>query len=274
MQSNVINLSDYRKPQAVPSNEIIVGTRLHCILYGGKDGIVFEIQGHNVSVVFDNGSVSHVPASIVTSVQWRILPGIATQVEINQALRFARETTERNQREKEEAARQRELDREALKVEYSYLTQNPGSGGSNAAKNVRIELKRAWPKVKFSVRSSYDSININWTAGPTVKAVEAVTGKYQSGNFDGMTDCYNYNSSAFNDVFGGCRYVFENRDYSEVAIALAIDAVFAETPGNFEGMEKPSVDDFNHGRLWSVQVPGFNDDLQRLINAWLQNVTF
>lgn len=272
MQSNVIFLSEYRKPQAAPANEIVVGSRLHCILYGGKDGIVFEIQGQHLSVVFENGSVSHVPECIVKSVQWRILPGIATQAEINQALRFARETTEKNQRDKEEAARQRDLAREALKLEYSYLTQNPGSGGTGAAKNVRTELKRAWPKVKFSVRSSYDSININWTDGPTVKAVEAVTGKYQSGHFDGMTDCYEYNSSAFNDVFGGCRYVFENRDYSEVAIALAIDAVFAEY--DTEDVPKPSVEDYNRGRLYSAMIPGHCDDLQRLIGRWLQDVTF
>ena len=89
-------------------------------------------------------------------------------------------------------------------------------GHTLGAKNIRIELKKAFPEVKFSVRSeSYsggDHININWTDGPLTDDVEKITGKYQKGDFDGMEDIYNYNhENVWPDVFGGSRYVFENR---------------------------------------------------------------
>lgn len=39
---------------------------------------------------------------------------------------------------------------------------------------IRKALKREFPGVKFNVRSDTDVIGIEWTDGPTAKAVEAV----------------------------------------------------------------------------------------------------
>ncbi len=65
-----------------------------------------------------------------------------------------------------------------------------------AAKAIRKELKGAFPKIKFIVRSSSfaggNSISVKWTDGPTEKDVSQITYKYEYGTFDGMTDCYNY----------------------------------------------------------------------------------
>jgi hypothetical protein len=93
---------------------------------------------------------------------------------------------------------------------------------TDASKRIRLELKAKFPTIKFSVRTSYysggDSIRINWTLGPTAKAVEAITAKYQEGSFDGMTDCYNYEATMMIDQagdvkeLGGAKYVFANRD--------------------------------------------------------------
>jgi Large polyvalent protein associated domain 29 len=63
---------------------------------------------------------------------------------------------------------------------------------AETAKLIRVALKKAFPGVKFSVRSSVysmgASITVGWTDGPMTKAVEAVTGAYAGGGFDGMID--------------------------------------------------------------------------------------
>ena len=62
---------------------------------------------------------------------------------------------------------------------------------TEAAKRIRKDLKKSWPGVKFSVRSSRyaggSSINVRWQGGPIESDVEKVTDYYRGENFDGMT---------------------------------------------------------------------------------------
>ena len=57
---------------------------------------------------------------------------------------------------------------------------------------VRTALKKAFPTVKFRVRtdkySMGASIHVGWTDGPTPKQVEAVAVRFEGGRFDGMID--------------------------------------------------------------------------------------
>ncbi len=57
---------------------------------------------------------------------------------------------------------------------------------------MRRELKAAFPRVKFSVKSSVysmgSSVHIGWTDGPTEERVSAITDKYSSRGFDGSID--------------------------------------------------------------------------------------
>lgn len=59
---------------------------------------------------------------------------------------------------------------------------------------IRQALKASFPTTKFSVRKSTGTastwIDISWTDGPTIPAVEAVTNTYQGRQFNGMTDNY------------------------------------------------------------------------------------
>lgn len=111
-----------------------------------------------------------------------------------------------------EAAEEFAAEVERLKTDpkYTHLTQ--GYGPSVAAKNIRAELKKAFPCVKFSVRkSSYDAINVTIPvdAGVTCKEVEqVVTDKYEAGNFNGMEDIYEYHKKPWGEVFGDVKYVF------------------------------------------------------------------
>lgn len=138
-----------------------------------------------------------------------------------------------------------------------------------AAKNIRIELAAAFPGVKFSVKSKRfsggDSIDVRWTDGPTGQQVDEIIDRYAAGSFDGMTDCYEYSRDAWRDAFGNAKYVSSQRDDSDAAIAAAIRTLFARYPGNFTDIEQPTPEQYRKGALWSVQVPGLNNDLQALI---------
>ncbi len=58
------------------------------------------------------------------------------------------------------------------------------------AKDIRKELKAAFPGVKFRVTSKTfsggNSVNIHWTYGPSLKSVEKIVDPFQGGHFDGV----------------------------------------------------------------------------------------
>lgn len=76
------------------------------------------------------------------------------------------------------------------------------------AKQIREELKKAFPGIKFSVRTSLysmgSSINVRWVDGPVQKDVEEVIRKYEQVSRDQWGEI----------LSGGNMYVFANRDYS------------------------------------------------------------
>ena len=107
-----------------------------------------------------------------------------------------------------------------LRAEYpDLLTPGENLRSLNcAAKNIRIQLKKAFPGHKFSVRiESYsmgNSITVAWTDGPAGNRVEAIVDCYQQGHFDGQTDYYENHNSPWCEAFGGAKYVTCSRDYS------------------------------------------------------------
>jgi Large polyvalent protein associated domain 29 len=84
------------------------------------------------------------------------------------------------------------------------------------AKAVRVELKKSFPGVKFSVRSA-SSVYVQWTDGPAAQDVRDAVAKFELGNFDGMTDSYDYNNIR-SDV-PQTRFVLCMRDRSETVEA-------------------------------------------------------
>lgn len=69
---------------------------------------------------------------------------------------------------------------------------------AQAAKAIRQELKKAFPNTKFSVTSeSYsmgNSVHVYWTDRESEAEVNEIVKKYQYGNFDGMTDSYEFSN--------------------------------------------------------------------------------
>ena len=126
-----------------------------------------------------------------------------------------------------------------------------------AAKNIRIELSRAFPDVRFSVRSDRfsggDAIRISWVDGPTTAQVDAIAKRYEAGTFDGMTDTYNYRADhGWCDAFGDAKYVQTHRDYSDALIARVLGRVYREWCD--ADVPAPTVEDYRAGRIYTVRA--------------------
>lgn len=113
-----------------------VGTRVHCLLYGGRDGIIFKINGEQhpetiehfgggcmtmggsatIDVVFEKGTISRdIQEGIIRGVQWRIQEdNQANAEEIEHALAYAMLETRRKERVDKEEATAKEEARQAF----------------------------------------------------------------------------------------------------------------------------------------------------------------
>ena len=220
---------------------IALGQRVSCGFYWAGAGIVVAIHGEQspesirqmgggcvvaggratFDVAFLNGHMSRqVPEGIVHGVQWEVSDEIAVADEILDAVQFCRAKAAYDKEQQEATDERRAGERVRHAAEHPHLVKAKDkpqwSPGRVAAENIRRELKRAYPKVKFCVRSDYNSVGIKWTDGPTVAKVDEIAGKYEAGHFDGSDDCYKNDANAtFADVFGAPKYVSASREFSE-----------------------------------------------------------
>lgn len=186
-------------------------------------------------IIFDNGSQSlHCPESIVRGVQWTVFTeeqeAKATPDEIEKLYQLVADTRAKEEREAEEAARQREERRQFFLTsdEYKHLTPLTGDNWhslKNVHKNICQDLKKHFPTTKFSVTGSYDAVTIRWTDGATQEQVESIANKFESYSTDYTGDYRDPTPSAFNDIFGGKKYVFFERKFSDDKIQKAIDVI-------------------------------------------------
>lgn len=170
--------------------------------------------------------------------------------------------------EREEAERQaaakRAQDRADLERSFPYLIklkeskQNPWSLG---AKNLRTELSRNFPGIKFSVRSeSYsggDSIHVSWTDGPTSEKVKDISDKYQKNDFNGMEDISESRHALWPTIYGGANYVFEERHHEDETYVTLTKALC-----NLYGYEYTEP-------WYSVRLGDDRDDVRTLIHKIL-----
>jgi hypothetical protein len=124
---------------------------------------------------------------------------------------------------------------------------------AEAAKMMRQELKKAFPLVKFSVRSSTfaggDSVDVQWDNGPVTEAVRSIVDKYQYGHFNGMEDIYEHTNSR-NDI-PQVKYVQVQRTICE-SIKEQVFKKLQETHEHFN--EVFSMDECNNNlqSMWNV----------------------
>ncbi len=251
-------------------NHLEVGRVLHLNGYNDPDYVITENRG--VDPKWPSYGAMYTAVSLKTGeqmgkqaytlewlknktsnrIQTYITDRIMDREEMTWALIATAATKAENDRIKKEEAEKKANDKASLPARFPYLTQ--GTGEKAGAVNIRTELKRAFPAVKFSVKIEHrgsSSININWTDGPTREQVHEITGKYQEGNFNGMEDIYEYNHANWPEVFGGARYVFDNRHESKELILKAAKEM---------GIDLSSAESDNYGRL-----PGLDDDRSHMI---------
>jgi len=218
---------------------LVVNQKVHCILYGGKNGYISKIDGNqspetcesilggcgvtggsaNFHIKWTNGTTSDVPEALVrNSVQWTV-GGVLTEEEVIDYNDLHLLAKAENNRKTNEEAKQREVDRVYLIAKYEDVlirTSDQEYSPKTATKNVRKELKKAFPNTKFSIRRrNCDVIDISWEDGPTRTMVEEISSKYEDHSSDWSGDYRDYDPSVFNRLFGGAKYVFENRSMSE-----------------------------------------------------------
>lgn len=205
--------------------------------YESIGGVVMVVlrEGAKVDVVYDDGrEASDLSEALLTRdpTPWKVLdrPPAGPEV-IAEYLARAAIYRSAEKAKAEEAAAARAALTERLKAEY------PDMVGKPAAVNLRTMLKRAFPGVKFSVRSGrgagVSSIDVKWTGLPRKEEVEAIANRFELGSFNGMDDLYEYDPSPWTDLFGGVRYVFCEREYTREALVAACEKAIAEYGGEF-----------------------------------------
>jgi hypothetical protein len=259
-------------------NNLPVGTVLHLNGYSDPDYVITANMGVNQfdksygatyeTVNLEDGNTSKHQAYTLkwmkdkqdNRIQMYITDKVMSAEEMKEALLEAAIIKAENDIKAREKADAKEKEIKELPSKYPYLTPMDEAmkyrGHALGAKNLRIELKRAFPGVKFSVKSETysggDSIHVNWTDGPLKEDVKKISDKYQEGNFDGMEDIYNYDhENVFPKIFGGAKYVMEQRHESAELILKVAQLM---------GFNIPAGESDNYGNL-----PGLDSDISRMI---------
>ena len=218
-----------------------------------KYGFVYgqNPDGIHSRIVWDSGDLTELPTEWLTRLPYRLHPErIATAGEIAEALALVESEKIRRKAQAEADTKKHAEDFSRFEAElrscYPWASAT-GRDHVRAAKNLKKELAKAFPGVAFEVRSeSYaggNSVNASWTDGPTTGEVRAISDKYQGGDFDGMTDSYNDDRSAFSAavraVLGQSKYVFANRHDSRKYVCSKCGPAWSPGPSFFtsEGVE-------------------------------------
>ena len=127
---------------------------------------------------------------------------------------------ERAQAEKRQAEADAQERADLPKV-YPYLTPNPRDEDKITKANILALLRHNFPGVKFSAKKRhYSSYTISWTNGPTLSEVAKITGKFEDHATDFTGDFRDPSPTNFTRVFGGFKYIFEERAKTEDISAL------------------------------------------------------
>lgn len=138
---------------------------------------------------------------------------------------------------------------------YNHLTAiGANAGVVEVLKNIRADLKKHFPGVKFSVKkSACNAARITWTDGPTEAAVKAVVGCYKVANFDVDRDETTVKLTAWANVFGAIEYISTRRQFSDSLRATALTQLNTNNRTSF------SLDDLKRTEL---RVNGYNLQLE------------
>lgn len=157
--------------------------------------------------------------------------------------------------------------------------QMPIATGKVVAKHLRKRFKREFPGTKFSIRSSYNSVDVRWLDGPDWETIERILRTFEYGWFDAMHDIYEYTNPTV-EIDGvlhstGVKYAFPHREISALA-ALEVLPKIAEKFAIPEAL-LPTIEAAGDGSFSTVynekaneaarQIPGRFWDWSEVIRA-------
>lgn len=235
-----------------PAQEtLVIGQKVYCSLHHAGTGYINRISGKQspescrsmlggigvmggnatIHIVFDN-YFSEVPESLVrSSVQWEVYPDVISREELDKAIAETQTRLDAKALAKAKAnlEKQTEETRQRTAPEYAHLTPCDEYNRLVTAKNIRAELKKYFPGIKFSVRKGSGrgslSINVEWVDGPCREAVETKLENFKRIASYDVDDSAQYKRHAW--IFGTTEYLFCNHDYSDEVLQAAIDKINA-----------------------------------------------
>jgi len=167
---------------------------------------------------------------------------------------------------------------------------------AQAAKELKKELTAKFPNVKFKVKSSVysggNSIDIDWSFGPSIKQVQELSARRQHGKFDGMTDSYTCTGAGLQVTTEGlkevasAKYVSEHRnttrmeDYATRPDVLKIYAQIGEmfgyvqkSTGDWEPETWNGVAETATNRYYRIlqECTFVSDTVELLEVQWIEN---
>ncbi|WP_206119072.1 LPD29 domain-containing protein [Chromobacterium fluminis] len=246
------------------------------------DGGQLCTTGAGFDIVFDAGRiVLQVAESTLRRRPWRIL-GEPLEKPQQIAMRLAWATSakasEQAKRQEAKAAFDAEVARLKTAPEFQHLEQveqgEHQSCGKLAAANIRKELKRIWPEVKFSVRkTAYGTVAVAWEDGPDQDLVAALLSRHRDGHFNSSEDLYEHASKPFGVAFGEARHIIPHRSVSLGLINQAIDSLFAGKLAQVSRAEAPQPENYLRGELRNVFPSGWGFSFEELIRDAIQEVS-
>ncbi|HGM9948285.1 TPA: LPD29 domain-containing protein [Providencia rettgeri] len=264
----IVNIHGEQKPQSIKNMYNVMVT-------GGN--AEFDI------VFFNGNKTNRLPESILHGIQWKIEDEMVEQETIKSLIEKAEahEQAEKAEEEQKHKEFNQGVEFQKNNNQNSHLTQitsNLDNEVKIVGKNIRAELKKHFPKTKFSVRKQHHSTyHISWTDGPTVDEVESIINKYETSRFDSYTDYHYSETSPFNVVYGGADYVFTHRDYSDEIIALAIKSLIDKYGESYEfDTALMTVENYHQGILYKIgreQIIG-NDGIGGEIGRVLRKTSY
>ncbi|WP_247753203.1 LPD29 domain-containing protein, partial [Citrobacter freundii] len=241
------------------------------------EGAIVRLGNAAFDLVYFSGERSRFVSECIIrgGLPWIVHTEVVTEAVLENLKKSAddKERQDAEAKAREDAAFALEKSRLQEAPEYKHLKKVADNKGkceaATVSSNIRAELKKAFPGVKFSVKKlSFDCVQISWTDGPTKNEVEAISDKYEDGHFNGMEDIYEYNTSPFNVVYGGVKYVTTRRDYSNELVEKGIIQARKQF-GNDLVPENCNAEMYQSGALSKLSreyfMYGFETELRKII---------
>lgn len=220
---------------------------------------VISSGGHaEFDIIYFSGEKLHrLPERILHCPQWQITNEIFEQNDIDALIQKAEEfeRAEKMAAEKEREEFNANIEIQRKNEKYAHLTQYNKMQDNEVkivGKNIRADLKKHFPKTKFSVRMRhYTAYYVSWTDGPTSEQIESLLNKYKTGCFDAYQDYHYSEDTPFTAVYGGIDYIFTHRTMSDEAIQQAIDYLLDKYTYGFDSAIV-TLENYHNGKLSSI----------------------